>query len=224
MADENNPIMEGIQELTLHTSVNELMVLCETIVDFKKLKDNDFDSSETLELHGWKTFFVRLIGPVQAKNHHQRPKKQKQKEPQVQMTKSDDGDLSPDTTKTTKRKKKKIKTSDALSHPKIKATKAPAKKTSTSWGVVDGTKQQHIKQIIPVSSSDHSYHLTNTPSYHPTSTHSYHLTSPKDSTKESIDEVDKPIEQTQKDHTSDFEHGDEKEKNSPVEGEVGEEM
>lgn len=38
MADENNPIMEGIPELTLHTHANELIVLCETIVDFKNLK------------------------------------------------------------------------------------------------------------------------------------------------------------------------------------------
>ena len=38
MADENNPIMEGILELTLHTPVNELMVLFETIVEFKNLK------------------------------------------------------------------------------------------------------------------------------------------------------------------------------------------
>lgn len=38
MDDENNPIMEGIPELTLHTHVNDLMVLYETIVDFKNLK------------------------------------------------------------------------------------------------------------------------------------------------------------------------------------------
>lgn len=91
-------------------------------------------------------------------------------------------------------------------------------------GVVDGTKQPNIKQVIAVSSSDSSYHLTNTPSYHPTNTPSYRPTFPKDSTKESTDEADKPIEQMQKDHTSDFEHEDEKEKNAPVEGEVYEEM
>lgn len=59
------------------------------------------------------------------------PKKQKQKEPQVQMTESDYGDLSPDTTQPTKKKKKQMKISDALSQPKIKATKTPTKKTST---------------------------------------------------------------------------------------------
>lgn len=58
-------------------------------------------------------------------------KKRKQKEPQVQINDSNDSDLSPDTTKPTKKKKKKVKTYDALSHPKIKATKVPAKKTST---------------------------------------------------------------------------------------------
>lgn len=58
------------------------------------------------------------------------PKKRKQKEPQVQITDSEDGDLSLDTTKPTK-KKKQIKTSDALSHPKIKATKTLEKKAST---------------------------------------------------------------------------------------------
>lgn len=39
MDDENHPINEQILELTLNTPVNELMVLCETIVDFKNLKD-----------------------------------------------------------------------------------------------------------------------------------------------------------------------------------------
>lgn len=49
IADENHPVMEGIPELTLNIHVDELMVLCETIVDFKNLKDNGFDFSETLE-------------------------------------------------------------------------------------------------------------------------------------------------------------------------------
>lgn len=61
---ESNPVLEGIPELTLHTPVNELMLLCETIVDFKNLKENDFDFSETLELQGWKNLFERLTGPV----------------------------------------------------------------------------------------------------------------------------------------------------------------
>lgn len=56
--------MEGIPELNLHTLVNELMVLCETIIDFKNLKDNHFDFFETLKLQGWKTFFRRLTDPV----------------------------------------------------------------------------------------------------------------------------------------------------------------
>ncbi|XP_050897261.1 uncharacterized protein LOC127104091 [Lathyrus oleraceus] len=64
MVDENNPIMKGIPELTLHTPVNELMVLCETNVDFKNLKYNGFNFSETLELQGWKTFFEKLTGPM----------------------------------------------------------------------------------------------------------------------------------------------------------------
>ncbi|XP_050909675.1 uncharacterized protein LOC127123507 [Lathyrus oleraceus] len=81
-------------------------------------------------------------------------------------------------------------------------------KKTTTKGVANGIEQPTIKQDIPVSSSD--------PSYHPTS--------PKDSTKESIDEMDKPIEEKQKDHTSDYEHEDEKEKNAPVEEEVDVEM
>lgn len=40
MADENHPVMEGIPELTLNIPANELMVLYETIIDFKNLKDN----------------------------------------------------------------------------------------------------------------------------------------------------------------------------------------
>lgn len=56
--------MEGLLEITLNTHVDELMVLCETIIDFKKLKDNGFDFSEILELQGWKYFLERLTGPV----------------------------------------------------------------------------------------------------------------------------------------------------------------
>ncbi|XP_050897540.1 uncharacterized protein LOC127104400 [Lathyrus oleraceus] len=57
-------MLEGIPELTLHTPVNELIVLCETIVDFKNLKDNDFDFTETLNVQGWNTFFERLTCPI----------------------------------------------------------------------------------------------------------------------------------------------------------------
>ena len=64
MADENHPVMEGIPELTLNIPVDELMVLCETIVDFKNLKDIGFDFSKILEFQGRKGFFERLTGPV----------------------------------------------------------------------------------------------------------------------------------------------------------------
>lgn len=64
MADENYPVMEGIPELTLNTPINELMVVYETIVDFKNLKHNGFDFSKTLEFQGWKVFFERLTGLV----------------------------------------------------------------------------------------------------------------------------------------------------------------
>lgn len=64
MDDENHPIMEEIPELTLNTLVNELRMLCETIMDFKNLEDSGFDFSETLEFKGWKGFFERLTGPV----------------------------------------------------------------------------------------------------------------------------------------------------------------
>lgn len=39
-------------------------MLCETIVDFKNLKDNGFNFFETLEVQEWKGFFERLFGPV----------------------------------------------------------------------------------------------------------------------------------------------------------------
>lgn len=64
VAEEINPVMEGIMKITLNTPVDELMVLCETIVDFKNLKDNGYDFFETLELQGWKSFFKRLTGPI----------------------------------------------------------------------------------------------------------------------------------------------------------------
>lgn len=61
---ESNTILERIPELTLHTPMNELMVLCETIADFKNLKENGFDFTKTLDIQGWKTFFERLTGSV----------------------------------------------------------------------------------------------------------------------------------------------------------------
>lgn len=61
---KNNPTLKGISELTIHTPVNELMVLCETIIDFKNLKENGFDFTETLGLQGWKTFFERLTSSI----------------------------------------------------------------------------------------------------------------------------------------------------------------
>lgn len=56
--------MEGIPELTLNTHVDELMVLCETIVDFENLKEIGFDFFETLAFQGWNSFFERLKGLV----------------------------------------------------------------------------------------------------------------------------------------------------------------
>lgn len=56
--------MEGLPELTLNTLVDELMVLCETIVEFKNLKDKFFDFSKTLELQRWKALLKRLTGPI----------------------------------------------------------------------------------------------------------------------------------------------------------------
>lgn len=64
IADENHLVMEGISEITLNTPVEELIVLCQTIVDFKNLKDNDFNFTETLEFQGWNAFYERLTGPV----------------------------------------------------------------------------------------------------------------------------------------------------------------
>lgn len=57
-------VLEGIPELTLHSPVNELTVLCETIMDFKNLKENGFDFTKTLNIQGWNKFFKRLTGPV----------------------------------------------------------------------------------------------------------------------------------------------------------------
>lgn len=64
MADENHHLMEGIPELTLNTHINKLMVLCETIMDFKNLKYNGFEFSETLELQGWENSFEIRTGHV----------------------------------------------------------------------------------------------------------------------------------------------------------------
>lgn len=64
VAEEINPVTEGILEITLITPVGELLVLYETIVDFKNLKDNSFDFSRTLEFQGWNAYFERLMGPI----------------------------------------------------------------------------------------------------------------------------------------------------------------
>ncbi|XP_050876630.1 uncharacterized protein LOC127080344 [Lathyrus oleraceus] len=63
-AIESNTMLEGIPELTLHTPINELTMLCETIVDFKNLNDNIFDFTETLNVQGRNTFFERLTNTV----------------------------------------------------------------------------------------------------------------------------------------------------------------
>ncbi|KAI5444935.1 hypothetical protein KIW84_013276 [Lathyrus oleraceus] len=63
-ATESNNMLEGIPELTLHTPFNELTVLCETIVDFKNLKENNFDFTDTLNVQGWNAFFERITDPV----------------------------------------------------------------------------------------------------------------------------------------------------------------
>lgn len=63
-ATESNTILEGIPELTLHTPVNELTVLCETIVDFKDLKEKGFHFTKTMDIQCWKTFFEILTCPV----------------------------------------------------------------------------------------------------------------------------------------------------------------
>lgn len=49
IVDENHSVMIGILEITLNILVEELMVLNETIVYFKNLKDNGFDLTRTLE-------------------------------------------------------------------------------------------------------------------------------------------------------------------------------
>lgn len=59
-ATESNNMLEGIPELTFHTPVNELTMLCETIIDLKNLKDNGFDFTKTLNVQGGNTFFERL--------------------------------------------------------------------------------------------------------------------------------------------------------------------
>lgn len=41
--------MEGIPEINLNTQVEDFMVVTETIVDFKNLKDNCFDLTGTQE-------------------------------------------------------------------------------------------------------------------------------------------------------------------------------
>lgn len=49
---------------TMLTPINQLEVLCETMVDFRSLEENGFDLCPTVEFQGWTKFFDRLIDPV----------------------------------------------------------------------------------------------------------------------------------------------------------------
>lgn len=49
---------------TLLTPINQLEVLCETMVDFRSLAANGFDLCHAVEFQVWTKFFDRLIGPV----------------------------------------------------------------------------------------------------------------------------------------------------------------
>lgn len=57
-------MMEGFPEISLSTSVNELEVLCESIVDFENLKLNGLDLTSDVATHGWEVYFNRLKGFV----------------------------------------------------------------------------------------------------------------------------------------------------------------
>lgn len=56
--------MEGITELTLSTHVDELEVLCESIIDFESLKLNGFDLTRYVTSQGYESFFGYLKGLV----------------------------------------------------------------------------------------------------------------------------------------------------------------
>ena len=45
------------------TSVDNLEVLCELIVDFESLQENGFNLYEDVTAQGWNRYFDRLLGP-----------------------------------------------------------------------------------------------------------------------------------------------------------------
>ena len=49
---------------TLMTPIDSLEVLCELIVDFISMKENDYDLTPDVEFQGWTKYFDRLLGPV----------------------------------------------------------------------------------------------------------------------------------------------------------------
>ncbi|XP_050876619.1 uncharacterized protein LOC127080334 [Lathyrus oleraceus] len=56
--------MEGIPEISLSTPVDQLEVLCETIVDFYNLKRNGLDLSGDVATQGCEVYFNELNGPI----------------------------------------------------------------------------------------------------------------------------------------------------------------
>ncbi|KAL5078627.1 hypothetical protein RYX36_007048 [Vicia faba] len=49
---------------TLLTPIDSLEVLCELIIYFESMKENDFDLTADVEFQGWIRYFDRLLGPV----------------------------------------------------------------------------------------------------------------------------------------------------------------
>ena len=49
---------------TLLNPIDSLEVLCELIMDFVSMKENDYDLTPDVEFQGWKKYFNRLLGPI----------------------------------------------------------------------------------------------------------------------------------------------------------------
>lgn len=66
MVEQQNPsnLMGGITELTLSTHIDELEVVCESIIDFESQKLNRFDLTRHIASQGWESFFHYLKGLV----------------------------------------------------------------------------------------------------------------------------------------------------------------
>lgn len=57
-------VLDRPTHINLLTPFEQLEVLCELMVDFENIKDNNMDLTPELKHQGWLMYFKRLYGPI----------------------------------------------------------------------------------------------------------------------------------------------------------------